>query len=929
MLAMHSLHLLVPTKLTPPQPLPAWVCRSSLIQRLDATTLARIILVVAPAGFGKSTFVAQWLYREEHAVGGSVRSGSGYAGRSAVAAYEGCAWLTLDDHDQEPIRFLAYLVGAIARAAPEAVALTTDLFAAREPPPLFVIAQALLVDLDAAGSGLTIVLDDYHTITSREVQQLVAYIVRHLPAHCRMVLISRSDPALPLARLRAEQNLIEVRAADLRFSEAEAGQLLVNLNGDVPEEPYIQELYQQTDGWPLALQLAALAGAEGASLNQAIGQARRQIADYLTGEVLARQPEALQRMLLALSIAERFTVELCVALGAPDVDPLQAEQILEQLLRANLFIVALDGEGRWYRFHHLFRDLLQRRLRINSSPDQVRELSLRTAHWLAQEGIVEEAVRLLLAVDAVDAAADLVEQRLFPELGRDVSTVSPHYWISLLPSYLLARRPALALIMARMAVFNLDLPGLQEGLARVEGLLAAPPMGGPLPQLWSSFQADLTAMHGVLAFWQARYTEAIPLLRRALQQGATPALANQALLVLGLAYAGVGARADGIALLESDLAQLSPGVPEERLAHQYTSLTWMYQIDGDLTAQETAARRLASLVAAHGLGDLWFGYAAMSLASAAYERSELGTAAVHFAANMQRKYRVSYPGYMGSVVGLARIAASQEAYQDAEAYVHEAKEFAEQVGGAFLRHQALGCAIRVALACGDIGSALVAADQIGPDLASGLNLGFEIPRLSQALALIAAGDAPRLEQAEAILTAYEDEAERFQHVRLLIHTLACTALLRAAQGRVDHAYAALDRAVKLAEARGFVRAFVDLGHPMRQLLQGLVVRSGPTAYLENLLALFAPATAAHPSALPALQVQARFADMLTRREVEILSLLAERWSDKEIAAHLFITPNTVRKHTSTIYNKLGVSGRREAVAMGRTLGLLPPAIHAS
>ncbi len=278
---------------------------------------------------------------------------------------------------------------------------------------------------------------------------------------------------------------------------------------------------------------------------------------------------------------------------------------------------------------------------------------------------------------------------------------------------------------------------------------------------------------------------------------------------------------------------------------------------------------------------------------------------------------------MTSVIGLALIAIAQDALAEAEAFAQEARDFADTVGGAFLRNLALGCAIRVALAQGNQAAALHAVDQITPDLASGSNLGFEIPRLSQAFALITSGSAVRLTQAEVILNAHLAEAEHLQHVRLLINTLAVLALLRSAQGRPDAAYAALERAVVLADPGGFVRSFVDLGPAMQHLLRALMLRSAMPAYTERLLAAFTPLVAPQAPQLPALGIQPRFAEMLTRREIEILGFLAQRWSDKEIAAHLVITPNTVRKHTSTIYNKLGVSGRREAVAMASTLGLLP------
>jgi LuxR family maltose regulon positive regulatory protein len=303
----------------------------------------------------------------------------------------------------------------------------------------------------------------------------------------------------------------------------------------------------------------------------------------------------------------------------------------------------------------------------------------------------------------------------------------------------------------------------------------------------------------------------------------------------------------------------------------------------------------------------------------------LRDAADAFAAVSQRKYKVSYPGYMTSVIGLTLIALVQGDFAAAATFAGEARDFADTVGGAYLRHQALGCAVHVALAQGDTAAALRAADQITADLASGLNIGFEIAQLTRARALIASGDPERLRIAEVILNASIADAERLQHMRLLIRTLAIQALLCQAQGRSEAALAALERALALAEPRGFVRTFVDLGAPMHSLLRALAQRGTAAAYCERLLAASAAPTAPELPQLRPASPQARFPEMLTRREIEILGFLAERWSDKEIAAHLVITPNTVRKHTSTIYNKLGVGGRREAVATARTLGLLPPA----
>ena len=897
--AALSRALLVPTKLTAPQPRAAWVRRERLLAQLDQAPDARMTLVVAPAGFGKSTLVAQWLLGDDAPRPASV------------------AWLTLDEHDQDSLQVLAYMAGAIARAAPGALATSLPLLGAAEPPPAYVIVQALLVDLSALPGGLTLVLDDYHLVTAEPVHRIVAYLLRHLPGTCRLVVVSRSDPPLPLARLRAEQRLVELRAGELRLTEAETGALLRLLLGATPAAEVVAALHQQTEGWAIALQLAALAHMEGHTPRRAQTTSARQIAEYLADEVFDRQPAAVRRALLALAVPERFCAELGAALlGAPG-ELAEAEGLLEQLVRANLFLIALDHEGRWYRFHHLFRDLLLRRLRLAEGPEALRTLRLRAAGWLAEAGLVEEAVRLYLAAGADDAAADLVERQLLPELNRDVASVPPGYWLRLLPAALIERRPGLALIMARLAVFSMDMTDFQARLAHVDALLADPAASSP--DLWPTFRADLAALRGVACYWQGRADETIRHMRSALALGPSPALAVQALLQLGMAYVGSGAYAEGVRLLEAGLPEARARLGHSYDLYQYSCLATMHQVAGELAAQERDGQRLAELVAERSPGDLWAGYAAASLGIAAYERSDLDAAARHFGLLASRKYRVSYPGHMGGLIGLALVALARGELAVAAAYEREARAFADEAGGAFLRHQALGCATRLALARGDLAAATASAGEIGADMHLGLSLSLETPRLSRVRALVAAGGPGRLAQAEEELAAVRAEAAELHNRRLLVAVLGVEGLLRAAQGRAAEAQGLVAEAARLGVPRGFVRSLADLGPELEPLLRAVAGRDGgPT--LGRLLSSFGALDTTAP--LPATP-RPPAPELLTRREAEILGLLAERWTDKEIAARLVIAPNTVRKHTSTIYDKLGVGSRREAVDAARALGLLP------
>lgn len=394
MIVADPLRLLVPTKLMAPRPLAAWVHRTRLLARLSDSPQARLVLVAAPAGFGKSTLVAQWLLET---------SSAQCPARDALAQPATFAWLTLDEHDQDTLSFLSYMVGAIELVAPGALSATLDLLNDAAAPPPYLLLQAMLVDLSALTTRLTLVLDDYHLIVAEPLHQAVAYLLRHLPAHCRLVIISRADPALPLARLRAERQIAELRATDLRFTPEETDALLTRLTGVSPGADQVAALQQQTEGWAIALQLAAKASASTAS--GGIAAATRQIAEYLADEVLAQQPPEAQRALLALAIPDRFCARLCAALLDLPTTPIAGEHCLDQLVRANLFLIPLDEDQRWYRFHHLFRDLLLRHAMLNLGEHGVRGLHRRAAHWLAAEGLIEEALHHLLAAGDEEAAA--------------------------------------------------------------------------------------------------------------------------------------------------------------------------------------------------------------------------------------------------------------------------------------------------------------------------------------------------------------------------------------------------------------------------------------------------------------------------------------------------------------------------------------------
>ncbi len=915
MQAPQNLPPLVPTKLSAPQPLHEWVLRERLFALLDATPCAGLTLVVAPAGFGKTTLVAQWVQRQM-----SYERAVGVRGHSSSPAHAPAAWLTLDAYDQEGLRFLVYLAGAIEHARPGTLVTTLPLLNAVGPAPLYMLLQAILVDLSTVTGTLTLVLDDYHAVTSTPVHQLVAYLVRRLPPQCRLVVISRVDPPLPLAQLRAAGRLAILRSADLRFTETEARLLIRRLTHRALDEAAIAALLEQTEGWALALRLAITEQAGEPGKSQLPATTRFAIGEYLANEVLANQPEPLQRSLMALAIPDRFCAELWAALDDPTDTPGGMERRIEELLRANLLIVALDEAWHWFRFHPLFRDLLLRRLRQTTDAPTLRALQLRAARWFGEAMLLEEAIQLYLAAGDEDTAARLIEQAMAPALGRNLSTGPTETWLRLLPPAVIARRPGLALIEARLANAQINIPLMARSLARVDTLLAAQPPAAFEPP-WPTFNGDRMALQGMLESWRGRHAEALSTLLLALKQPIAPVLAASAVNHIGMALVAEGRYAEEVTLARACITPPTTKAEAAATASQYVGLCQMHLQAGDFLALAEDAGRLAELVAAQQPGEVWRCYADAFLGRVAYERLDMATAEDVLRAVIDRRYQVNTLLFINCLIGLARIGALAGDGASTARYEQDVQRFARETGGVALMDHARGCATWLALRAGNVSTALRLSQEIGPDRLM-LSYGFESPQLARAAALVASGGRGNLMEAEVVIARCIAESERLHLTRHLTIALAMQALLRQAQGRSFEALTPLERAVTLAAPRGMGRTLLDLGPALRPLLHALAERGIARAYVEALLRHDEREPDAWP--LPSHNLASEhLPELLTRRETEVLALLAERWSNQEIAERLGITTNTTRKHTSTIYEKLGVNSRREAVTVARALGLLP------
>ncbi len=933
---------IISTKLTLPRARADLVPRPQLLARLDAGLNTPLTLIAAPAGSGKTTILAQWL-------------AAPHQGKAASGDAAAVAWLSLDPSDDNPATFLRYLVAALQVLAPTVGSAVLALACAPHPPPPATLLALLLNDLAVLPEPSILVLDDYHVITQPQIHELLGFLLDHLPPQLHLVVASRSDPPLPLARMRARREVIELRVADLRFSPAEAGALLNGVVGLPLTADDVATIATRTEGWAVGLHLAALALRDHANPTQFIagfGGKHRLVVDYLTAEVIDQQAAHAQAFLLQTAILERMCGPLCAAVIASAEDQAAAQfavaaaqAMLEELERANLFIVPLDDERRWYRYHHLFAEALRGRLLASQGEAALATLHRRAGHWFAAAGLLPEAIEHLLAGAAYADAAQLLtehkrslfEQRMFHSQALQ--------WMLRLPAELRREWPALAPIHASLLLERLDLLTAEQVLREAEQQLeqATTPDVATSDTLCGEIAAILAIICGLRGD-SAQALEYAAQARRWLP--ASDATAHSAVcLSAGLAY-----------LSQHNLAAAYQSFDEAtainwRIGSDYAALlTAINQINtcramGELGRAITLCRQAMAWAEQHGAqpGMSLDGLSA-SLADILRERNELD-AALHYA-TMGVVYARTWGSNIMLLLNLFVLARVQQARGDlvvALETLAEARQVAQppllaQLQGIFTAFE-----MQVWLAQGKqaaVMERLSAADWAAP-LPVSISIIFihdyEHRQIVQAQLLIAAGrasgDQGMVQQALALLERQAQAATQSGLRWLQIKTLALQALALQALGDQATALAQLTAALDLAAPEGYVRVFLDEGAPMDALLRQVPVesarktrRSSDGRVLTTGQAGSTSTSALHPATAGSrtdLEVRAVLAEPLSAREQEILQLIASGASNRDIARQLVLSLGTVKKHVHNLFGKLGVQRRTQALAYARQLGLLP------
>ncbi len=944
---------LLQTKLYVPSLRPNFVPRPQLIERLNQALQQgnKLTLISAPAGFGKTTLVSEWM--------GSLRQGAAKESESIHRI----AWLSLDEGDNDPARFLTYLIAALNLVEGMGTTIgagALDMLHSSQPSPAEDVLTSLINDIAAIPGRMILVLDDYHVIDAKPIDDALTFLLEYMPPQMHLVIATRDDPQLPLARLRARGQLIEQRAMDLRFSAAEAAAFLYQVMGlDLSSEDIIA-LQSRTEGWIAGLQLAALAlqgtlarlgsismkgQKDTTGFIKSFTGSHRFVLDYLIEEVIEQQSESVQTFLLQTAILDRMTGSLCDAVCSvgTDTDQGNGQQTLEYLEQANLFITPLDEERHWYRYHRLFSDLLRQRLR-QTQLDRVVTLHLQASKWYEQHGFADEAIEHALRAQDFERTAQLLEENIDALWGRGENRKLQN-WLDRLPEEILFSKPHSTLFQARYQCNSGQMDKAERTLKAVEQALEASTdqVLETGPQRQNSFtNFDRVKLRGRVAATRALISS---------YQADVPGIIHHARQALDY-------------------------LPREDLTwRSLTALTLgnAQGFKGDMTAAYEA--RFEALKACEAAGDIYFVLIAnLELAITLREQGRLQQTIQICQQQMQKaiEFGMSQSTMVGWLLAvwaetLAELNDLNEALDRAKKgfYLTERSGDLQMLGWSFM------CLIRILISRRDLADAeetiqkmenLARKSRIPPWIANqvaawqarlwlaqdkleaasqwaqerGLATGGEPIPLQEidffslfdylilARIFIAQG---RLDETARLLEQLLRAAEAGGRTSKVIEIKILQALTFQAGNETDRALSALKGALALAEPEGFIRVFVDEGPPMAHLLYEAVTRGIIPDYARQLLAAFPPAgpQQAAPSKIQSeiRGPKSEIIEPLSERELEVLQLIAMGLTNQEIASRLYLSLNTVKVHTRNIYSKLNVHSRSQAIARSQELGLLP------
>ena len=897
-------------KLLRPRKVAGWIFRPRLLERLDQVLHQPLALISAPAGFGKTTLLSQWL---------------------DVCPLPN-AWLQLDENDHEIPAFLAGIVAALHQLFPDCLLKTADLLLAAGSIPLSVWKSTLIDDLALLeDTPFILALDDYHLVGNPSIDLLLADVLRSESLSLHLIISARRSPSLSFSRLRVEKRIVEIPTADMRFTDSEVV-LYFDQSSHLPlSKSAVHQLQVKTEGWAAGLVLAAISLREEVNPEDLISQlsgSDRQVSDYLLDQVFINQPAEIQEFLLKTATFNQFSAPLLHEVFGFEQSERDIQTLLERIEAAQLFLVPLNTQGSLYRYHHLFRQMLLSRQRFHFSPDQIDQFHRRAAAWLIRQGQTDDALVHLITMRDWTAAAQLVEGQLCTLLNvKDFHTIK-----QLLGNFseeFIATRPGLLLMQAWMANFGLRLPVVHSSTSRIQGLLDA------------AYAQDQTAQSGTdlpgfeiipprivqAHIWvldSNRYTltnqgsQAIPLARQALEilPDTWRFVRGNGMLYLGLGMLMEGQYHQAVEEFIKEYERLYDPGNTYRARLMY-SIAILHLLHGELELCRQMAEELLRDALAYNMQYIQsWGY--YLLGRVYQEWNQLDLASRYYKQVADQRFTSSLMPSLEFITGYVYTLHSLDRRDQAQDFLDSLEQLHGQLSA--MPPMLLSLLAWLKLQDGDRDEARLWAESFTTPITGQSIIWFHIPHIYKAKILMDLGEP----EAGLLLIEIQELAERTHNTFTLVRVLALRAVWLERQGKSAEARQVLERALRLARPGRFIHTFVTQGLEILPILKsiaaGLKSEPGLSEYIAALFAEFSIPIKAQPvSPRPN-----EFRTLLTEREIEVLELLAERLSINEISAKLYISPSTVQQHTHHIYRKLNAANKRQAVASAELLGILTP-----
>lgn len=881
---------LTKTKLHRPRPIRGLLARPRLVHSLDNSQT--LTLLLAPAGYGKTTLLSTWLE------GSDLPS----------------AWLSLDERDNDLVVFSSYLASAVHTVfrglLHNVVRVTSGL---TEPTPDLLI-RTIVNGLDAVTRPFVLVLDDYHTIHNPAIHTLMTEIIQQSPWGLLLVISSRHDPPLPLARLHARFDVLELRAADLQFTEDEAAHFLQSTVSGTLDDHTLSSIIAGLEGWPAGLRLAALALRDTESLSRMAAVSptgNPLIAQYFIDEVLQQLPQAIQECLLKMSLFENLSRPLCETVVGVESVNIDGQPILEWLSHNGAFVVASDEQGHWFRLHNLFRRLLQTRLHSAYTTSEIADLHARASAWYEANGYLDEALDHALQAGGSGAALRVVARHRH-ELMNQAERHRLERWTNLFPDMVIQNQPTLLLNLIWLKFIDQRFAEARHLLDRVDDLLDKHPDDNR-----KSLLGEAAARRCQVCYWLGEFDRAIEAAESALHH--IPVewwyIRATARFFLGLSYQCLGHLSRAFSALNPNDELLPPESYRTLLTGMQTFLYWAEADFGELAHAASYLFSREERVQESELtawGRFFVGFVH-------YQRNELQIAEDYLMSLLSTSYPYHPAAVMNSAAVMVKIRMAQHQIEEAQQVVDAMQGFAVSLHSTALQIAGAALHAYLAMRCGRLAEAGQWAEQNASFSRIPAPFPFSAPVVAVSILLEQDTSATR-QSARQLLAEMADYFTSIHNRSRRVEILALQAILEWNEGNESAALDALEESVNLAEPSSAARLFVDLSLRLEPLLKKLFQRGQSLSYLSEVLAAFN--TKETPPAVPSQPPSIQNAILLTYREQEVLALLADRCSDKEIADSLVISTETVRTHINHLFQKLHVHGRRALVQAAKDRGLL-------